>query len=55
MKLEENDFESLFQTALAQFDDRPTVKLALIGVYRSLTKFLAALIRVDARQKRGRE
>ncbi len=53
MKLEEHDFESVFQSALAQFDDRPGVKRALIGVYRSLAKLFIELIRADARARRA--
>jgi len=53
MKLEDHDFETLFQTALMQFDDTPTVKRALIGFYRAATKLLVTLVRADARRKRG--
>jgi hypothetical protein len=53
MKLTDFDLETAFQTALAQFDDRPEVKRALSGFYRGAIKLLAALIRADARAKRG--
>lgn len=39
--------------ALAQFDDRPGLKRALIGFYRSFANLLIELVRADAREKRG--
>lgn len=52
MRLTDYDLESTFQTALAQFDDRPSVKRALIGLYRSFVRLIVELIRADARRKR---
>lgn len=54
MKLEDQDFETLFQTALMQFDDTPPVKHALIGFYRAVNKLLVALVRADAQRRRRR-
>lgn len=45
MKLEEWDIETQFQTALAQFDDIPDLKAALITLYQALCGLLLALIR----------
>lgn len=50
MRLEDHDFEGLFQLALAQFDDRPGVKRAMIALYRSFAKLLIELVRADARK-----
>jgi hypothetical protein len=54
MKAEEWDLETQFQTALAQFDDVPNVKQALIDFYRAFSALLFALIRADTRRRRGR-
>lgn len=54
MKLEDWDFETQFQTALAQFDDTPDLKTALIALYQALCGLLVALVRSDARRRRGR-
>ena len=53
MKLTDYDLETAFQTALAQFDARPGVKRALIGVYRSLARLFIELIRADAGARRA--
>jgi hypothetical protein len=53
VKPEEWDFETQFQTALAQFDDAPDLKTALIALYQALCGLLLAFIRTDARRKRG--
>jgi hypothetical protein len=54
MKLEDRDFETLFQTTLAQFDDTPDLKRAMIRFYQSLTNLFVVLLRADARNRRGR-
>lgn len=55
MRLKDHDFETLFQTALVQFDNRPSARRALNQFYGSLVEFLTWLIRQDAARRRGHD
>lgn len=55
MKREDWDFETQFQTALAQFDDSPELKTALITFYQAICDLFQALIGAEAGRKRGRD